>query len=81
MKEYPQSFHAMDLVAEHRLRALHSSWAFIHKAEPSLKPALPGHQVRMGCAVCLHWHADAAGSAPMVHLQVCQDAGGCSSPR
>ena len=37
MKEYPQSFNAMDLVAEHRLRALHASWAYIHKADGSDK--------------------------------------------
>ena len=34
MKGYPQAFKAMDLVAEHRLRVLHASWAFIHKQDP-----------------------------------------------
>ena len=34
MKGYPQAFKAMDLVAEHRLRVLHTSWAFIHQEDP-----------------------------------------------
>ena len=33
MKLYPASFHAMDLVAQHRLRALHASTAFAHKQQ------------------------------------------------
>ena len=28
MHEYPDSFKAMDRVAEHRLRSLHASWAW-----------------------------------------------------
>ena len=32
MHEYPESFKAMDLVGEHRLRALHASWAWEKRA-------------------------------------------------
>ena len=39
MKEYPQAFNAMDLVAEHRLRVLHASWAYIHKEDPAAAEA------------------------------------------
>ena len=47
LKEYPHSFKAMDLVAEHRLRALHASWAYIHKDEGACKAPLH-HLVGLG---------------------------------
>ena len=31
MAEYPDSFKAMDLVGEHRLRSLHASWAWVQR--------------------------------------------------
>ena len=72
MKGYPQAFKAMDLVAEHRLRVLHASWAFIHKEDPraGAAAAKEAAQVRPAQPSCFPVH-----SMCMSHTSPCKTLG------
>lgn len=46
MEEYPDSFRAMDLAAEHRLRALHASWAWEQRDSAPARPKGQGAAIQ-----------------------------------